>query len=118
LFAATQRVFSQSSVALFVLFSPLDVPVPHRGRHDYGRSALIELILIVRLFASSDKCDTVYLRENGPVGIPGYLFDDAGQAAGCSEAHPAESSNDRNAANLERERECVPDVPEAPALRC
>jgi hypothetical protein len=64
------------------LFSPLNVPVPHRGRHDYGRSALIGLTLIVRLFASSDKCDMVYLWEDDPVGIPGYLFEDAGQAAG------------------------------------
>jgi hypothetical protein len=73
-FAATQRVFSSFGVALLVVFRSRDVPVPHSGKRDYGRSVLIALILIVCLFTFSGKCDTVYLHGNEPESALGCPF--------------------------------------------
>lgn len=49
---------------------------------------MLELVLIVCLSDSPDKCETVYLRETRPVSMMQCLFNGAKQAAKWAEEHP------------------------------
>jgi hypothetical protein len=49
---------------------------------------LLELVLIVCLAKEPDKCQTVYLREDGPVSMMQCLFNGPKQAAKWAEQNP------------------------------
>ena len=54
----------------------------------FARDAVIELVLIVCLTNAPGKCDTVYLRQDGPASMMQCLFNGAKQAAKWAEEHP------------------------------
>ena len=49
---------------------------------------MLELVLIVCLSAAPDRCQTIYLREDGPVSMMQCLFNGAKQATKWAEEHP------------------------------
>ena len=49
---------------------------------------MVELVLIVCLSATPDRCETLYLGRESPVGMMQCLFGGAKQAAQWAEAHP------------------------------
>ncbi len=49
---------------------------------------MLELALIVCLANAPAKCQTIYLREGGPVSMMQCLFNGAKQAAKWAEEHP------------------------------
>ena len=49
---------------------------------------MIELMLLVCLMAQPDRCEEIYLREEGPVSMMQCLFNGPKQAARWAEDHP------------------------------